>query len=89
MRIVTLLALIAFPLALASCQTAADRRAADEAACAGYGFKPGTQAFSNCLMNQDLARRADNRAFLYGSQDDFFWGPGVVVGGGYYRRGHW
>lgn len=89
MRIVTILALSILPLTLAACETAADRRAADEAACSSYGFKRSTQAFANCLMNQDLARRADTRAFMYGNDD--FWGPGVVIstGPGYYGHRHW
>jgi hypothetical protein len=77
-------------LALSACQslTPEQQRAADEATCGGYGFKSGTTPFANCLMNQDLDRRADARSFR-DSNDDFFWGgPTVIVGGGYGRHWH-
>ena len=45
MRIANLLVFLSLPLMLAACQTAADRRAADEATCGGYGFRRGTEAF--------------------------------------------
>ncbi|MFT4184881.1 MAG: hypothetical protein QM636_23505 [Rhizobium sp.] len=89
MRIVPVLSLVAIALTLSACQTAEQIRAADEARCSSYGFKRGTQSFGNCLMNQDLSRRADQRAFME-SNDDFFWGPPYVVGPRYYyRRGYW
>jgi hypothetical protein len=88
MRILPALPLIAIALVLSACQTAEEIRAADEARCSGYGFRRGTENFANCLMNQDLSRRADQRAFME-SNDDFFWGPSFVVGPGYYHRGHW
>lgn len=86
----SVLSLLAITLLLSSCQTAEEIRAADEARCSSYGFRRGTENFANCLMNQDLSRRADQRAFME-SNDDFFWGPTIVVGGpGYYHhRGHW
>lgn len=86
----SVLSLLAITLLLSSCQTAEEIRAADEARCSSYGFRHGTENFANCLMNQDLSRRADQRAFME-SNDDFFWGPTIVVGGpGYYHhRGHW
>jgi hypothetical protein len=34
----------------------AEVRAKDEANCRSYGFKPGTDAFANCLMQQDAQR---------------------------------
>lgn len=84
----SVLSLLAIALVLSSCQTAEEIRAADEARCSGYGFRRGTENFANCLMNQDLSRRADQRAFME-SNDDFFWGPTVIVGPGYYHHGHW
>ena len=88
MRIVApVLSLLAMTFVLSSCQTAEEIRAADEARCSSYGFRRGTENFANCLMNQDLSRRADQRAFME-SNDDFFWGPSIVVGPGYYHR-HW
>ncbi len=44
--------MLATLLALSAC--AADHNQA----CLGYGFKPGTDGFANCLMQQDLADRA-------------------------------
>lgn len=45
-------------LALAvSCVSPEELRRADEARCAGYGFKPGTNDFANCLQGESLARR--------------------------------
>ncbi|NLR95312.1 hypothetical protein HGP17_00505 [Rhizobium sp. P38BS-XIX] len=86
----SILSLLAIGFVLSSCQTAEEIRAADESRCAGYGFRRGSENFANCLMNQDLSRRADQRAFME-SNDDFFWGPTVVVGGPgyYYGHRHW
>ncbi|AVA20642.1 hypothetical protein ACXHXG_02595 [Rhizobium sp. LEGMi198b] len=85
MRIFPALSLIVIATVLSACQTAEEIRAADEARCSSYGFRRGTENFANCLMNQDLSRRADQRAFME-SNDDFFWGPSIVVGPGYYHR---
>jgi len=56
--------IIAGLLLLSACQsmTPEQRRAADEAQCVGYGFKPATDAFAECLQRLDLDRRADARA---------------------------
>lgn len=92
MRISVILPLVVLAAALAACQTITpeQQRAADESKCAGYGFRPGTSNFANCMMKLDLDRNADRRAFMYGDDDDFFWGPTVVVGGGYYGgHRHW
>ncbi|CAN7202986.1 hypothetical protein LJR251_000544 [Rhizobium rhizogenes] len=89
MRISPALLLIATGLLLSGCQTAEEIRAADQSRCSGYGFRAGTQNFANCMMNQDLSRRADQRAFME-SNDDFFWGPPYVIGPRYYHhRGYW
>lgn len=43
--------------ALAGCVSDAELRQHDEAQCASYGFKPGTDAFAQCLQQENLARR--------------------------------
>lgn len=50
---------------IAGCTTMTpeQRRAADGQTCRNYGFKAGTDAFSNCLLQLDLDRRADTRAW--------------------------
>ncbi|MBP2547690.1 hypothetical protein J2858_000583 [Neorhizobium galegae] len=57
--------LICVAAGLAGCQTMTpeERRAADERTCAGYGFRPATDAMARCLLDLDLDRRADMRAF--------------------------
>ncbi|KAA0699785.1 hypothetical protein DTW90_10590 [Neorhizobium sp. P12A] len=90
MHISRILCLIALAAVVSACQTLTpeQQRAADEAKCSGYGFKLGTPPFANCLMNLDLDRRADQRAFMYGDNDPFWGGPTVIVGGGYGRHWH-
>ncbi|WP_404286845.1 hypothetical protein ACD578_17070 [Microvirga sp. RSM25] len=70
----------AFLLAACTTTTPADRRRADEAQCRSYGFRPGTNAFSHCLLDLDLNRAADRRARL---DDPYRYGPP----GWYWRRG--
>ncbi|HZB90541.1 MAG TPA: hypothetical protein VE397_03805 [Stellaceae bacterium] len=53
-RAALLLALLA---PLAACVTPDELRQQDQATCAGYGFKPGTNDFANCLQRESLARR--------------------------------
>ncbi len=78
-----ILASLAFA-ALSGCMTAQQIRMADDGRCQGYGFRPGTDAFSKCLQNIDLDRSADRRALMYGT------GPGFGVGFGYgWRRAGW
>ncbi|MBT9368748.1 hypothetical protein [Rhizobium sp. CSW-27] len=50
---------------LAGCQTLTpeQQRAADERTCTGYGFRPQTDAMARCLLDLELDRRADMRAF--------------------------
>jgi hypothetical protein len=43
--------------ALAACTTPEQLRQADEQRCQGYGFKGGTDAFSQCLQQESIARR--------------------------------
>ncbi|MBB3144196.1 hypothetical protein FHS21_000579 [Phyllobacterium trifolii] len=42
--------------------TPEERRALDNQTCSSYGFRRGTDAFANCLLNLDLDRRAASRA---------------------------
>jgi uncharacterized protein YceK len=52
-------ALIVFLVASAVSGCAAARErviAQNQKLCASYGFTPGTAAYSNCLMEQDLPR---------------------------------
>jgi hypothetical protein len=67
---------------LAGCKTLTpeERRALDGQTCSSFGFKRGTTAFSDCLLDLELDRRADRRA-----QFDQFNTP-VIVYDGYYRR---
>jgi len=54
---------VALLAGLAGCQTLTpqERRALDEQQCRSYGFRPGTDAFAECLQRIDLDRRADYR----------------------------
>lgn len=63
MRIVSVILLCSM---LGACATAAQRLAMDENRCGSYGFVKGTQQFSNCMMQRDLAR-AHNAAIAAGS----------------------
>lgn len=74
--------LVLLTVLLAGCKTMTpeERRAMDGQTCASFGFKRGTTAFSNCLLDLELDRRADRRA-----QFEQFNTPGIVYDG-YYRR---
>ncbi len=61
-------------LACSSCVTLEERRAADEARCRSYGFKPGSEGFSNCLLQIDLDRSAERR-YQFDRFDSGFGGP--------------
>ncbi len=50
------LALLGAAAALAGCASPEELRRRDEAACASYGFAPGTQDFAACLQREALAR---------------------------------
>jgi hypothetical protein len=43
-------------ICLCACVSPAELRARDEAACASYGFQPGTPDFFRCLQQENLAR---------------------------------
>jgi hypothetical protein len=57
-------------LGVAACASPEELRRRDEAACASYGFQPGTPDFSACLQREALARS-------YGET------PGVSLGFGF------
>lgn len=80
MRLHRLLLVATFALPLAACETVTpeQRRAADERTCAGYGFKPGTEATARCLLDLDLDRRAESRS-LQARSDRMMWRPPMVV----------
>ena len=76
MRILPLILLGVTVASLASCQTMTpeERRAANERTCASYGFRPRTEGMARCLLDLDLDRRAELRAFR-ARQDPFLWSP--------------
>jgi len=55
---------------LTACVSPEELRRQDEAACASYGFKPGTSDFAGCLQRESLARRYQSYAPAYPT-----WGP--------------
>lgn len=80
MRISIVLSALAATLTLSACQTLSpeERRARDEATCRGYGFRPNTDQMAGCLLDLDLDRRADARAWQAQSSRDMFYRPVVV-----------
>ena len=60
-------------LAVTACASPEELRRQDEAACASYGFKPGTPEFATCLQRESIARR-------YGAASGVSLGLGVGVG---------
>lgn len=81
MRLYRLLVLAALAWPLAACQTMTpeERRAADENTCAGYGFRRGTDAMARCLLDLELDRRAESRAFQARANANMWWGGPMVV----------
>ena len=57
---------ILLTLLIAGCvsMTPEERRVIDGQTCSSYGFRRGTDAFANCLLDLDLDRRAASRAQL-------------------------
>ncbi|GGF98373.1 hypothetical protein [Rhizobium wenxiniae] len=80
MRLYRILIPSALLLILASCQTMTpeERRAADERACAGYGFRAKTDAMARCLLDIELDRRAQTRSMME-RNDQMFWHSPIVV----------
>ncbi|OJV09880.1 MULTISPECIES: hypothetical protein [unclassified Bosea (in: a-proteobacteria)] len=62
-------------LLCSGCVTLEERRAADEARCRSYGFRPGTEGFANCLLQVDLDRSAERRYQFERFDADFGGGP--------------
>lgn len=77
-RVLSVLAL----LLLAGCVSPEQLRAEDEAACTGYGFRPGTTDFATCLQNESLARQT-YWSTLNGYDFSGFYGPFGPWGLGY------
>lgn len=80
MRVSIVLGVLGLSMALTACQTLTpeERRARDEATCRGYGFRPNTDQMAGCLLDLDLDRRADARAWQAQTQRDMFYRPVVV-----------
>jgi hypothetical protein len=57
MRISRWLLLVFVATALAGCVSAEELHRQDQAACASYGFHPGTNDFAACMQRESLARR--------------------------------
>ena len=59
----TILAALALAAICGGCvsTTDAERRAADEARCRSYGFRPASEAQARCLLEIDLDRAAERR----------------------------
>ena len=57
-----ILAVLACVTVLGACSTTtpAERLAQHQASCAGYGFKPNTDAYSTCMMQMDLAAKEND-----------------------------
>ncbi len=66
--------------------TPEERRALDNQTCSSYGFRRGTDAFANCLLNLDLDRRAASRAQFEQMQ---FNTPLIIYDNRYYRHRRW
>ncbi|MCR6650566.1 MAG: hypothetical protein NVV73_03220 [Cellvibrionaceae bacterium] len=61
---IKLLPLLFLPLAVAGCVSTEDQRAMDQDKCSSFGFQMGTDAFANCMMQQNAQRDEDERRSL-------------------------
>lgn len=52
------------PLAVAGCVSAEDQRAMDQQQCSSYGYRPGTNRFADCMMQQTSQRSEDEQRSL-------------------------
>ncbi len=72
-----LFAALGLALAASGCVTsAAEQRAFDEQRCRSYGFKAGSEALSSCLLDLDLDRSADRRAWMNSDFGPYRYGVG-------------
>jgi hypothetical protein len=62
MRLLLALAALALLTGCATFETPEQIAAKDDASCAGYGFKPGTDAFAQCRLQLGAEHAADSRA---------------------------
>lgn len=74
--VATLIAFAPMLVGLVACMTPEQLRAADEAACTGYGFQRGTPDFAACLQRESLWRR-------YQTAYPAWYGPGGYGGGAF------
>lgn len=51
------------PLAVAGCVTAEE---VDQDKCSSFGFRPGTDAFANCMMEQSARHDDEERRYMDG-----------------------
>jgi hypothetical protein len=61
LRNIALAAVLAVAVAGCSTTTPAERLAANQGTCVGYGFKVGTDAYATCMMQMDIEDKADDR----------------------------
>ena len=69
---VRLIAAVGLCALVGGCVSLEELRAQDEAACTGYGFRPGTDDFATCLQRESLARRYASPPPVYYWPN---WGP--------------
>jgi len=66
---------VASLIVLVGCVSPEELRAQDAAACASYGFQPGTSEFASCMQHENLARQ-------------YYWSNQGLYGPGYYPYGY-
>lgn len=57
-----LLALV--PLAIGGCVSSEEQQTMDQEKCASFGYRPGTDGFAGCMMQQNTQRANDEQRFL-------------------------
>jgi hypothetical protein len=70
-------ALLAAITILPACQSISpeEMRIRDEQSCQRYGFRLGTDAMAQCLLDIDLDRRAESRSMQAQMRNDMFRQP--------------
>lgn len=58
---IKLLPFLLLPFATAGCVSDADQHSADQDKCSSYGYRPGSNRFADCMMEQDQQRANDQR----------------------------